>query len=106
MMYQRVKGKQVKFLYDLVTVMGEQEAIVICTVTDNLLGRLLFVKIPESGNLPFIGTGKIDSRSRGIDRTVFRHFFFWKQCLIVVLSTRFRVEGIFLPSALYVIYFK
>jgi len=27
-MDQRVKGKQVKVLYDLVTVMGEQEAIV------------------------------------------------------------------------------
>ena len=52
----RLKGKQVRILYDLVTVFKEYEARCFCTVTGQP-GRLLYMLIYKPGNLPAIGTG-------------------------------------------------
>ena len=78
---QQVKGKQVKDLCDLVTVSREYKAMRECAVTEKTeqpdrtvlkyLGRRLCVMICESGNLPECWYRKKNSRSRGIDRTVY-----------------------------------
>ena len=63
-------GKQVKGLCDLVTVCRECRIMCGCTVTGRL-GRRFCVMICESGNLPECWYRKKNSRSRGIDRTVY-----------------------------------
>ena len=78
---QQVKGKQVEDLYDLVTVSREYKTMRECAVTEKTeqpdrtvlkyLGRRLCVMICESGNLPECWYRKKNSRSRGIDRTVY-----------------------------------
>lgn len=55
---QGVKGKQVKILYDLVTV--SKECMIFCLkqpLTCIGLGRRLCMLIGKSGNLPAAGTG-------------------------------------------------
>ena len=74
-------GKQVKDLCDLVTVSREYKAMRERAVTEKTeqpdrtvlkyLGRRLCVMICESGNLPECWYRKKNSRSRGIDRTVY-----------------------------------
>ena len=64
----KVKGKQVKFLHDLVTVIAERYAI---RATERS-GRRYTVLRHKSGNLPFCWYMAERSRSRGIDRTVSR----------------------------------
>ena len=78
---QGVKGKQVQNLCDLVTVSREYKAMRERAVTEKTeqpdrtvlkyLGRRLCVMICESGNLPECWYRKKNSRSRGIDRTVY-----------------------------------
>lgn len=77
----QVKGKQVEGLCDLVTVSREYKAMRERAVTEKTeqpdrtvlkyLGRRLCVMICESGNLPECWYRKKNSRSRGIDRTVY-----------------------------------
>ena len=65
----RVKEKQVRFLYEPVTVIGELEAMRICAVTGNRReGSLKRAEIPRThkpGNLPVISAGMFVPRPRG-----------------------------------------
>ena len=48
----KVKGKQVRILYDLVTVAAERYT----NIVTEQLGRLYTALRHKSGNLPFVGT--------------------------------------------------
>lgn len=49
---EKVKGKQVRILCDLVTVIAERYT----NIVTEQLGRLYAVLMHKSGNLPFVGT--------------------------------------------------
>ena len=69
---QRVKGKQVQILYDLVTVIGECKATRYRAATDSQVcfeGRLVYGSISQETCRPF-GTGALCPRPRGIGRIV------------------------------------
>ena len=65
----RVKEKQVKFLYEPVTVIGELKAMRICAVTGNrregCLKRAETPRTHKPGNLPVISAGMFVPRPRG-----------------------------------------
>ena len=50
--FGKVKGKQVRLLYDLVTVIAEQYTNIVTEKS----GRLYTAMRHKSGNLPFVGT--------------------------------------------------
>ena len=66
----QVKGKQVKVLYDLVTVSGEQKARCVHAVTGKP-GRRLLCEDPRVRKPAGCWYGNENSGSRGIDCTVF-----------------------------------
>ena len=65
----RVKEKQVRFLYEPVTVIGELEAMRLCAVTGNrregCLKRAETPRTHKPGNLPVISAGMFVPRPRG-----------------------------------------
>jgi hypothetical protein len=66
----RVKGKQVRVLYDPVTVSGERLKFSIVTAGVNGRWEGVFAAgSPKPGNLPFSKVQESDSRSRGLGRT-------------------------------------
>ena len=69
-LFMRLKGKQVRNLYDLVTVSREYGSVCISMITGKL-GRENHMLIASQETCLLSGTGTLDSRSRVIGRTVF-----------------------------------